>query len=251
MVGDITSGFALVVKNGGNLFIIDVSADGLTNNVTIPGAKDVKWIDTKISDGVLFKREIEKSIHYVKNGEIIVSEKLLNAKPFKTINAEKQLTHSNTIMTMDIETTIQDNKQTPYLICGYSEDKYIHSFSKDLSLESVKTMFRDFINKLIANKDIKVVYAHNLAGFDGILLLKHLINYPGSNVEPLIFNGKLISIKFIIKYGKGTKRIIVFKDSLLFLPMSLRKLCTYFKVDEIKSYFPFLLNDINYLFNVT
>ena len=222
--------------------IIDVStttSGALINNVTISGAKDVKWIDTKISDegGATFKREIGKSIHYIKNGEIIVSEKLLNAKPFKTINAEKQPTISNTIMTMDIETIVQDNKQTPYLICGYSEDKYIHSFTKDLSLESVKTMFRDFINKLIANKNIKIVYAHNLAGFDGILLLKHLINYPGANVEPLIFNGKLISIKFILKYGKGTKRTIVFKDSLLFLPMPLRKLCTYFKVDQIKSYF--------------
>lgn len=50
MVGDITSGFALVVKNGGNIFIIDISADGLVNNVTISGAKDVKWVDTKLSD---------------------------------------------------------------------------------------------------------------------------------------------------------------------------------------------------------
>lgn len=245
IVGDINR---VVVKNGGNMFAIDVSTDGLTNNVTISGAKDIKWTDTKLSPAgrdSVFKREIGKSIHYIKNGEIIVSEKLLNAKPFKTINAEKQLTHSNTIMTMDIETNLVDNKQTPYLICGYSEDNYIHSFTKDLSLNSVKSMFKDFITKLIANKNIKIVYAHNLAGFDGILLLKHLINYTGANVEPLIFNGKLISIKFILKSGKS-KRTIVFKDSLLFLPMSLRKLCTYFKVDQIKTYFPFLLTDINY-----
>ena len=149
-------------------------------------------------------------------------------------------------MTMDIETIIQDNKQTPYLICGYSEDKYIHSFAKDLSIDSIKSMFRDFINKLIANKDIKVVYAHNLSGFDGILLLKHLINYPGAKTDPLIFNGKLMSIKFTIKLDNKKSRVIIFKDSLLFLPMPLRTLCNFFKVEQVKTYFPFLLNDINY-----
>ena len=66
----------VIVRNGGNIFIIDVStttSGALINNVTISGAKDVKWIDTKISDNT-FKREIGKSIHYVKNGAIIVSE---------------------------------------------------------------------------------------------------------------------------------------------------------------------------------
>ena len=247
----------VIIKNSMNdFFNIDISIDntGATvHNVIISGAKDVKWTDTKLSEegGATFKREIGKSIHYIQNGAIVVSEKVLNAKPFRGISKDSKLVDSNTIMTIDIETMLLENNQTPYLICGYTEDKnkkpvYIHNFVNKLTTVSIKKMFKDFITQLITLKDIKVVYAHNLAGFDGILLLKHLINYPGAKVDPLIFNGKLMSIKFTIKLENQPSRVILFKDSLLFLPVALRKLCTYFKVDEVKTYFPFSLTDINY-----
>lgn len=76
-----------------------------------------------------------------------------------------------------------------------------------------------------------------------LFLLKHLINNPELKVEPLVFNGKLISIK--VKDSKD--RIITFKDSYLMLPMSLRALCKAFKVESVKTHFPFLLSDINYV----
>ena len=248
----------VIIKNSMNdFFNIDISIDntGATvHNVIISGAKDVKWTDTKLSDD-LFKREIGKSIHYIQNAggasAIVVSEKVLNAKPFRGISKDSKLVDSNTIMTIDIETMLLENKQIPYLICGYTEDKnkkpvYIHNFVNKLTTVSIKKMFKDFITQLITLKDIKVVYAHNLSGFDGILLLKHLINYPGAKTDPLIFNGKLMSIKFTIKLDNKKSRVIIFKDSLLFLPMPLRTLCNFFKVEQVKTYFPFLLNDINY-----
>ena len=37
------------------------------------------------------------------------------------------------------------------------------------------------------NKSLKYIYAHNFSGFDGILLLKHLVKYKNSKVKPLIF----------------------------------------------------------------
>lgn len=40
---------------------------------------------------------------------------------------DTKLTELKTIMTIDIETVLIDNIQTPYLICGYSNRKYIHS----------------------------------------------------------------------------------------------------------------------------
>ena len=48
-------------------------------------------------------------------------------------------------------------------------------------------MFNSFIEQLINLKNIKHAYAHNLSGFDGILLLKHLIAYPEATVK-LFFN---------------------------------------------------------------
>jgi hypothetical protein len=89
-----------------------------------------------------------------------------------------------------------------------------------------------------------VIYAHNFSGFDGIFLLRHLFNY--GRVEPLLFNGKLISVKLIVTCKNKSKKTIIFKDSYLLLPLSLRKLCFAFKVESIKSYFPFLLNRIYY-----
>lgn len=75
--------------------------------------------------------------------------------------------------------------------------------------------------------------------------MKHLIQYAGGKVEPLLFNGKLISIKLKITTDKTTKTII-FKDSYLLLPFCLRNLCKSFGISMMKRHFPFLLTDINY-----
>ena len=96
-----------------------------------------------------------------------------------------------------------------------------------------------------------LIYAHNLSNFDGIFLLRHLIAYCQSvnceygKVEPLLFHGKIISIKVKIGTGKN-KKTIIFKDSYLLLPLSLRFLCKAFEVSVHKGYFPFLLNNIYY-----
>jgi hypothetical protein len=75
--------------------------------------------------------------------------------------------------------------------------------------------------------------------------MKHLLTY--GKVEPLLKNGKLISIKVKIEGAdKSDNKTIVFKDSYLLLPNSLRQLCEAFKVDNPKSHFPFLLSNIYY-----
>lgn len=51
-------------------------------------------------------------------------------------------------MTIDIETVLIDNIQTPYLICGYSNRKYIHSAASDLTEDAISLMFNDFITKI-------------------------------------------------------------------------------------------------------
>ena len=119
-------------------------------------------------------------------------------------------------------------------------------------------MFNNFIKQILEAKNITSIYAHNLSGFDGIFLLKHLINYESGKVEPLIFSGKIISIKFIYTEGIGKDkktRTITFKDSYLLLPSSLRELAKTFSTSInvfksnilAKGHFPFKLNDINYI----
>jgi hypothetical protein len=98
-------------------------------------------------------------------------------------------------MTMDIETIRVDNKLTPYLICAYDGADYITSFGLDQ-----KALFTSFFNQLLT-KTIRgsnlMVYAHNLSGFDGIFLMRQLHQF--GKVTPLLFNGRLMTIK--IKYA--------------------------------------------------
>ena len=230
--------------NNGHVFFIDVSDDLITNSVHLQAPVDLKWVDVKLSD-TLFKRVIGKNTLFIENGEVVVKSKILNAKPFNTHKVDPKLANNNTFMTIDIETVKIDGVHKPYLICGYTEGKYIHSYATEVSNDAQNDMFKSFIKQILELSNVKVIYAHNLSGFDGILLLKHLIKFEGGKIDPIIFNGKLISIKLTLGLGKKASSL-VFKDSYLLLPNSLRKLCEAFGVEATKSYFPFTITDINY-----
>jgi hypothetical protein len=216
---------------------IDVSLDGLTNNVSIMGASDLKWVDTAFGEG--FKREIGKSTIYFVNGEIVLRKQQFPAKPFSRVKLDRNL--QTYFVTLDIETIDVNNKKVPYLITAFNGTDYVTSFGEDQS-----ELFSSFINGLfnfIRSKTL-LVYAHNLSGFDGIFLLKHLLSY--GKVEPLLHNGKLISIKLNILTGKYKGSTIIFKDSMLLLPLSLRLLCSAFSISLPKGYFPFKMTNIFY-----
>jgi hypothetical protein len=221
------------VRNEKKIFTIDISNDGLTNHVTIEGAIDLSWIDTKIS-GDVFKREIGKSIIVFMDGEIVL-------RKINRVAVDKSL-----VITMDIETIKLQGKLNPYLICAYDGLNYITSYANE-SLNQ-KALFNNFINQLLTffNKDSNkiIVYAHNFSGFDGIFLLRHLLSF--GKVKPVLFKGKLMSIKVKLNIKGYKGKTIIFKDSYLLLPFSLRKLCLAFNVTIPKGYFPFNLTNILY-----
>jgi hypothetical protein len=89
------------------------------------------------------------------------------------------------------------------------------------------------------------VYIHNMAKFDIIFLLKYLVKL--ASVHPTIHNGRIISL--VMNYGKDGKYQIEFRDSYLILLSSLEKLSKAFKVDNIKTSFPYFFvnkNNLNY-----
>jgi hypothetical protein len=152
---------------------------------------------------------------------------------------------------MDIETIKYNNKLIPYAICAYNGYTKISTFNSNLD-----KLFYDFIKELLINflskSKVKslTVYAHNFSSFDGIFLLKHLVKF--GEVKPLLFNGKLISITVKIltdieELKDFNGKTILFKDSYLLLPVSLRNLAKLFNTTENKGLFPFLLYDINYI----
>jgi hypothetical protein len=227
-----------VVSFNKKIFQIDVSLDKLVNNVTLLGPSELNWTDTQFGEG--FKREIGKSTMYFVDGELVLRKQELNAKPFSKMNVESKLI--NNFVTMDIETITHDSKLVPYLICAYNGSEYITSYARSQQL-----LFTSFMNSLFTffkGSSKLIVYAHNLSGFDGIFLLKHLIQF--GKVEPILFNGRLISIKVKLNVVGHKNKTIIFKDSYLLLPLSLRMLCIAFNISIPKGYFPFKLKNIFY-----
>jgi len=224
------------------IFQIDVSLDNLINKVTLLGASELKWSDTFVSEGC-FKREIGKSTIYFLDGVEVLRKQQLPSKAFKKSKVDNYL--QKYIVTMDIETIKQNNKLIPYLICAYNGLDYITSYA-DSTLNQ-KMLFSKFFNELLTffkKGNVLQVYAHNLSNFDGVFLLSQLLEY--GKIEPLYFNGKLMSIKLKIDIKGYEDKTIVFKDSYLLLPVTLRKLCEVFKINLAKGYFPYLLYDIFY-----
>jgi hypothetical protein len=102
---------------------------------------------------------------------------------------------------------------------------------------------------LIRKYDGFKIYAHNLAKFDIIFLLKYLLKL--ATIKPIIHSGKIISLT--VNYGENGQYKIEFRDSLLLLLSSLDSLSESFKIENKKSIFPHLFvneNNLNYIGNV-
>ena len=239
-----------IVVSGNRTYQIDVIEGGMVNHVTILGSITLSWTDTKISTengSFLFSREIGKSTILFLDGIKVLRKKLLNAKPFRKEQLSKSL--DSNFITMDIETVKVENKISPYLICAYNGENFITSYANEslVGLVQQKDLFNNFINKLLTffnGRSNLTIYAHNLSGFDGIFLLKHILPY--GKVKPLIHNDRLISIKVLFTIEGYIGKTIAFKDSYLLLPLPLRKLCSAFGVTTVKGFFPFKLTDILY-----
>lgn len=239
-----------IVTKGSKTFRIDVNKDLGVNNVQMLGNTSLSWTDTNLNDG-LFKREIEKSIIYFCNGEIVLRKKLITCKSFTKVAQSKDIHHKFT--TLDIETIRVRNKHVPYLICAHNGNDSFNTFANytfenGIPVLDQKDLFLRFIKQLCSffesGKSVLYVYAHNFSKFDGIFILKHLISL--GKVKPLIFNGKLISIKIKLNIEGFVGKTIIFKDSMLLLPKDLKSLCTSYGVPS-KTNFPYLLNDTNYI----
>lgn len=135
------------------------------------------------------------------------------------------------IITLDIETFIKDGVHIPYVISWYDgiifKSYYLSDF-KDSNILLI-TAIKDI---MIKKYDNYKVYIHNLAGFDGIFLLKILANL--GECQPIIHNDKIISIIFGLN-----DYIVTFKDSQQLLLGSLRNLGKSFSVETQKSIFPY------------
>ena len=95
-----------------------------------------------------------------------------------------------------------------------------------------------------------VLYIHNGARFDLVLLLKDLLNTGMYKIHPLYKDGKFISLKVVRKSDNAE---ILIKDSFLILNSSLDKLAKSFNLVFSKTIFPYTfptLDNLDYIGDV-
>ena len=202
----------------------------------------IKFTDLKLSENRILRKIDNKQFYFENNKQILYSKE--NKTKFIS-KLEKSKNLINNFITLDIETYIKDNVLIPYCISIY-DGKIAYSYfisdfknSPDLILTALKSILTRKYNGYN-------VYIHNMAKFDIIFLLKHLVNL--GDVTPIIHNGRIISIN--LNFGKELEYRLQFKDSYLILLASLSKLTNGFGVETLKSIFPFLFvneNNLDYI----
>jgi DNA polymerase type B, organellar and viral len=193
-----------------------------------------------------FIRIIDNKKFYFENNQQVLFTKEIKTKFISNTNKSKNLV--NNFITLDIETYIQDNTLIPFLICIYDGKNRLAFGLWDY--ENVELMILDCLKSILIRKyNGYKIYIHNMAKFDVIFLLKYLIKI--ANVQPVIHNDRIISLT--INYGKDNEYQIQFKDSYLILLSSLSNLTKNFKVENLKTIFPYFFineNNLDYIGNV-
>ena len=89
---------------------------------------------------------------------------------------------------------------------------------------------------MIRKYDNHKVYLYSFRKFDAVFLLNVLTSFTNKS-KPIFRDNNIIDFKFY--YGNNNLYILCYRDSLLLLPSSLRKLAINFDVDTLKSRFPY------------
>nr|YP_010455097.1 hypothetical protein NYK79_mgp51 [Porodaedalea mongolica]UUA03939.1 hypothetical protein [Porodaedalea mongolica]WCF76699.1 hypothetical protein [Porodaedalea mongolica] len=139
-------------------------------------------------------------------------------------------------MTLDVETYLdENNKMSLYCISIYDGEK-----AKSFYLTNyynIDSLIKDLLSTIFSRKySGKNIYIHNSSEFDLVFLMKYLVSYGSTKVEPVIKDGKFINID--VRFGPHYLYKVSFRDSILLLPGSLAKLSKAFNVDNIKDLFP-------------
>ena len=202
----------------------------------------VKYKDVFINQNK-FVRIIDNKKYYFEDGEQILFQTEMKTKFIEKTQKNKDLI--NKFITLDIETYMDGETLTPFLISFYdgriSKSFYLSDY------ENTEQMILECFNSLFIRKyNGYKIYVHNLARFDIIFLLKYLVKKV--DVQPRIHKGRFISLT--VSFGENNEYQMEFRDSYLILLGSLRKLCSAFKVETVKSVFPFFFvnkNNLDYL----
>ena len=247
-------------EDGLNVIVLDSKSN---KKYYIKLYKDYQVVELKFKDKILltfkdimnnkgdlntFTRIIKDNQEYIfingKGGAIVkkIIKKVSFLKPI-----HKTIYLSNNFITMDLETRIINNGELEPYCVGIYDGVNLASFYLSDYKNSDEMLETSIIYLMKRKYDQYKIYLHNFSYFDGIFLLKILSNL-SNNIRPIIRDGRLIDIRmsYLDKYH------IYFRDSLLILPSSLKKLAINFNVAQ-KGIYPYKFvndNTLDYIGNV-
>jgi hypothetical protein len=240
--------WGLVLSDINNKLLIEKESTRFTYHITKETLKHIVkvYFNDKIilnfedflgSSFINFERVVGNHFYKIRNGEVVLKKLVRKTKFLEVIKLDKSI--SNKFITMDIETRNVDGILIPYCISYFDGVKSTSLYLSDYQneVEMLVSAIRSIKTYIYSGYKI---YLHNLSNFDGIFLFKILSDIPGSNLIPVIKDGKMISLTLSWRTNSTTNKIynIEFRDSLLMLPNSLNKLARAFNVED-KAIFPY------------
>lgn len=228
----------LVVNRGSTRLVKYVITKGVEQNeiVAYYGSSELyRFIDILGANPISFTRKMKGHTHIYVDGHIFIHK--IDKKVSFMHNIKTHKYRTNKIITLDIETTTRNGVLIPYCIC-YTDGIKPKSFYLT-DFKNVSDMISTCIMSLLIRKyDGYKVYVHNLSNFDGIFLFREIADIKDYTLKPLLKDGKMINLN-ISKNVKAQKYQIDFRDSMLMLPQSLRKLAKALNVESQKGVFPY------------
>lgn len=187
----------------------------------------LEFTDTLDGELDTFTRVVNNRVFKYINGKAVYRENIKKVKFIRAINKSENLNLN--IITMDLETRELTNSNLEVISSVFYNGKEFNTFYL-ADYNNSSEMIKDSLANLKDKKYHRYsIYIHNLSYFDGVFLLKHMVEV-FTVVKPIIRDGRIISIK--VYFGNKNKYHITFLDSLLLLPSSLSKLSKSFGVES-------------------
>nr|YP_010044428.1 DNA polymerase [Trametes coccinea]QPF23669.1 DNA polymerase [Trametes coccinea] len=192
-----------------------------------------KFIDELLDKENLgsFNRIIKNQKYQFLDGKILYKERICNYKIIKPLLAKPY--YNNKFITMDLETRNVKGILVPYAIALFdgenSKTFYVTDYKdhNDMVISAIKSIM---LRRYNGYKE----YWHQFIFFYGIFLLNKKVSLADS-IQPIINENRYVNTKFKF-YDNEYK--LEFRDSLLMVPVSLRKLAKAFDVED-KTIFPY------------
>jgi len=238
----------LGVKDTGRGDIIKVS-------YSLDGILISKVIDTMVGDHVIRKSGNNELI--LKDNIVKEYKQKINLKPVEKVYIKPLMTENPNIGVIDCETYTGNGGINKIYALGFltnlSDKSQIYYIDKE-TLDSDKIVL-DLVNELLRPKYNDITfYCHNMGGYDIVFILNVLFKYNSKNPDKYTLNcvlkdDKIIKVKISKKLGEITHSFTI-QDSYCMLSKSLKALGNSFKVDTLKSYFPYKFSVSDNLFYV-